>query len=77
MWLADAFEIFWPPSVLIFFLLVIIFYMLFSYAKSISTLTNQVAELTIQISLLKHENKKLKRLENCTEEEEKNEYINM
>ncbi len=60
MWFAYALEIYWPPSILVFFLLVIIFFMLFNHSKTVSTLTNQMAELTMQVSLLKHENEKNK-----------------
>ncbi len=59
-WFAELLGIFWPPSVLIFFLLVLVFLMLFNHSKTASTLTNQVTELTIQVSLLKSENEKLK-----------------
>ncbi len=59
---ARLLEIYWPPAVLIFFLLVLIFLILFSHTKSVSVLTNQVTELTTHVSLLKHENKKLEAL---------------
>ncbi len=62
IWVADAIDVFWPPSILIFFLLVLAFFMLFSHSKSVSVLANQVTELTMNLSLLKHENEKLKKI---------------
>ncbi len=62
MWVADMFGITWPPAVLVFFLLVLVFFLLFSHSKAVSILNNQVTELTMQITLAKHENQELEKL---------------
>ena len=59
-WVAGVLDVWWPPAVLIFFLLVLMFFIVFHHAQSISTLTAQLMELSMQVTLLKHENQKLK-----------------
>ncbi len=71
-WVAGVLNIFWPPAVIVFLLIVILFMLLFNQAKTVSTLGDQVTELTIQVSLLKHENEQLK---NAEKEEMDKEYV--
>ncbi len=58
-WVANIFNVYWDPAVLIFFLLVVIFFLLFSHSKSVSVLTGQVVELSLNLTLLKRENEEL------------------
>ena len=60
-WLADLLGVWWPPAVLIFFLLVLAFFMLFRHAQAISVQTARLTELSMQVTLLQHENELLKK----------------
>ncbi len=66
MWFSELLGVYWPPSLLIFFLLVLAFLLLFSHSKTVSILTNQITELTMQVSLLKHDNDELRKTINKT-----------
>ncbi len=57
---ADIFDVFWEPSILIFLLLVLVFFMLFQQTLVLSNLSDQNAELTMNFSILKNENQELK-----------------
>lgn len=54
-WTADFLGVWWPPSILIFFLLVLMLFLLFNHAQEISILRAEINELSMQLSLLKHE----------------------
>lgn len=54
-WAADFLGVWWPPSILIFFLLVLMLFLLFNHAQEISILRAEINELSMQLSLLKHE----------------------
>lgn len=60
-WAADIFGVWWPPTVLIFFLLVMILFILFNHAQEISVLRTEINELSMQLSLMKHEKEVLER----------------
>lgn len=60
-WAADFLGVWWPPSILIFFLLVLILFVLFNHAQEISILRAEINELSMQISLIKHEKELLEK----------------
>ena len=59
-WVAEILGVWWAPAVLIFFLLVVMFFIVFRHAQSISVLTTQMMEASMQLTLLKKENGTLK-----------------
>ena len=59
-WAADFLGVWWAPAVLIFFLLVVMFFIVFRHAQSISVLNAQMMEASMQLALLKEENETLK-----------------
>lgn len=77
-WMADLLGIWWEPAILLFFLIILLVFITFNHTREISVLLNQLTELSMQITLLKHDNEKLKeKLDRLDEDEEKHEYINL
>lgn len=66
--LANLLGIWWAPSVLLFASAVLLGFIVFNHSKEISVLKSQVAELAMQVSILKAELEKNKQTE---EREEK------
>ncbi len=60
-WVASIFGIFWAPSALVFFLIVLAFLLLFYHTQEISLLTAKLTEISVHVTLLKHENSELKK----------------
>ena len=64
-WTADIFGIQWPPAVLIFAMVIVVFFIAFNHSKEITILKAQSAELGEQMSLLKEELERLKKTESA------------
>ncbi len=67
------FGVWYPPTILFVIIIVLIVFIIFSHSSSISKMINEVSELSMQIAILKDENKdlksKLEQFENCLDKE--------
>lgn len=57
---ADWFGVWYPPTILFVIFIVLIVFIIFNHSSNMSKLGNQVAEMSMQIALLKDENQELK-----------------
>ena len=59
-WAANIFGIIWPPAVVVFIMVVLLAFIIFNHSKEITILKAQIAELSEQLAITKHELQKEK-----------------
>ena len=72
-WAADLLGIWWAPGLLLFIAVVLLGFICFNYAREISVMKMQIAELTEQLSVLKFDLKEKNVLQDKEESENKDE----